>query len=81
MDGLAAGGAVEHEQSEFAFDLCLHLEQLQAERLRVNGEWMGAVEARLHRLIDDRAGSSRLFAQRPTARSRISRSGCPMSRC
>jgi hypothetical protein len=36
MDGLAALGAIEHELSEFPFEVGLHLEELEAQHFRVD---------------------------------------------
>jgi len=52
----AALGAVEDERLEFALQLLLHVQQLEPEHLRVNGDRMGAVEPGVERLVDKVVG-------------------------
>ena len=59
---LAAARAVEHEPSEIALEVGLHLQKLEAKHLRLEGDGVGAVQAGVDTLIDDRARGCVLLA-------------------
>jgi len=54
-------GAIERQRAEFAFEVGLHLEQLQAKHLRVRDEPIGATVPDLDRLVDESVGPGCLF--------------------
>lgn len=63
VDCLAAARAVEHELSQIALEVGLHLQELEAKHLRLVGDGVGAVQAGVDSLIDDRARGCRLLAR------------------
>jgi hypothetical protein len=56
--------------SSLSLEIGLHLQELEAQHLCVEGDRMGPIQASIERLVDDPARGCRLFA----ACSRMSRS-------
>lgn len=65
MNRSAAIRTVEDELAELALEVGLHVQELEPQHLRVDGQRMGPVEAGVKSLVDELVGLRRLLGQSP----------------